>query len=391
MPRKMISKNSHLIDVWKLFLPVAGSGRERERSGVDLVLGPPIIGGPGSVCTQTYLVAGPLRSKVEAQSVESYLRTRLARFLVSLRKPAQHAFSGMYRLVPVQRWDRTWTDTDLYKKYRITKDEIAFINSISVRWARVMSKTIEEILAPKPEARPRIYAYSIDDKAHTGLLKVGQTMRDVKQRLAEQLKTAAIKNYRLELDEPAERDDGGIFSDHDVRAALVRKRFENPELEWMRCTVKDVKTVLTELRRGKRFTGTHHETFAMRAEQRAAVEKTHAYFHSIWKEDMHAVPRFLWNAKMRFGKTFTAYQLAKKLGAKRVLVVTFKPAVEDAWQTDLENHVDFDGWQYLSLHFGSDPTKVTARSRSFISAPSRICWAATTRGTSSPGTNGCTR
>lgn len=51
-------------------------------------------------------------------------------------------------------------------------------------------------------------------------------------------------------------------------------------------------------------------------------------------------------AKMRFGKTFTAYQLAKKLGAKRVLVVTFKPAVEDAWQTDLEIHVDFDGWQY---------------------------------------------
>src|SRR6202166_1393151 len=93
--------------------------------------------------------------------------------------------------------------------------------------------TIEEILAPKPEARPRIYAYSIDDKAHTGLLKVGQTLRDVKQRLAEPLKTAAIKNYRVERDEPAECVDGGIFSDHDVRAALVRKRFENPELEWM--------------------------------------------------------------------------------------------------------------------------------------------------------------
>jgi site-specific DNA-methyltransferase (adenine-specific) len=130
MARKIISKNSHLIDVWKLFLPVAGSGRERERSGVDLVLGPPIVGEPGSVCTQTYLVAGPLSSKAEAQSVESYLRTRLARFLVSLRKPAQHVFSGMYRWVPVQRWDRTWTDADLYKKYRITKDEIAFINSI---------------------------------------------------------------------------------------------------------------------------------------------------------------------------------------------------------------------------------------------------------------------
>ncbi|HNQ73665.1 MAG TPA: GIY-YIG nuclease family protein [Verrucomicrobiota bacterium] len=217
-----------------------------------------------------------------------------------------------------------------------------------------MSKTLEEILAPKPEARPRIYAYSIDDKAHAGLLKVGQTTRNVKQRVAEQLKTANIKNYTIVLDEPAERDDGTTFTDHDVRAALVKKKFENVELEWMRCTVKDVKAVLIALRTGQQITGTRDQNFPMRAEQRAAVDKTHAYFHSIWKEDMHAVPRFLWNAKMRFGKTFTTYQLARKLGAKRVLVVTFKPAVEDAWLTDLESHVDFEGWQYLSRHSGSD-------------------------------------
>ena len=84
-----------------------------------------------------------------------------------------------------------------------------------------MTRPIEEILAPKPEARPRIYAYSIDDAAHKGLLKVGQTARDVKQRVAEQLKTAAIKNYAIELDESAERDDGTIFTDHHVRAALI--------------------------------------------------------------------------------------------------------------------------------------------------------------------------
>ena len=224
-----------------------------------------------------------------------------------------------------------------------------------------MSKTIEEILAPKPEARPRIYAYSIDDQAHKGLLKVGQTTRDVKQRIAQQLKTANIRNYTIELDQVAERDDGTIFTDHDVRMALVRRGFENVELEWMRCTLKDVKTVLTELRTGRKFTGTHSETFAMRREQAEAVDKTHAYFHSIWREDMHAVPRFPWNAKMRFGKTFATYQLARTLGAKRVLVVTFKPAVEDAWQTELESHVDFDGWQYLSRSSGSDPTKISAR------------------------------
>jgi len=224
-----------------------------------------------------------------------------------------------------------------------------------------MSKTLEDILAPKPEARPRIYAYSIADEAHKGLLKVGQTTRNVKQRVAEQLRTAAINNYTIVLDEPAERQDGSIFSDHHVRAGLVKKGFQKVELEWMRCTAKDVKTVLTELRTGQKFTGTHHETFPMRREQAEAVRVTHAYFHSRWAEDMHAVPRFLWNAKMRFGKTFTTYQLAKKLGAKRVLVVTFKPAVEDAWQTDLENHVDFDGWQYLSKSSGGDPTQTDRR------------------------------
>ena len=224
-----------------------------------------------------------------------------------------------------------------------------------------MSQAIEEILAPKPEARPHIYAYAIDDAAHAGLLKVGQTTRDVQQRVAEQLRTAAIKNYRIELDESAERDDSTLFTDHEVRAALAKKGFEKDALEWMRCSVADVQTVLVELRTGQRFTGTHHLDFTMRREQAEAVNKTHAYFHSIWQEDMHAVPRFLWNAKMRFGKTFTAYQLARKLGAKRVLVVTFKPAVEDAWQTDLESHVDFDGWQYLSRSSGSDPTQIDRR------------------------------
>jgi site-specific DNA-methyltransferase (adenine-specific) len=130
MARELISKNSHLIDVWKLFLPKTGSGREREKSGVDLVLSPPILGEPGSVCTQTYLVAGPLKSKSEAESVASYLRTRLPRFLVSLRKPAQDVFRGMYRWVPLQLWDRTWTDADLYKKYGLTKNEIAFIETM---------------------------------------------------------------------------------------------------------------------------------------------------------------------------------------------------------------------------------------------------------------------
>ena len=222
----------------------------------------------------------------------------------------------------------------------------------------VAKPTIDEVLTPKPEARPRIYAYAIADAAHHGQLKVGQTTRDVKQRVAEQLKTAAIQNFTIELDEAAERDDGSIFTDHEVRAALVKKGFENTTLEWVCCTVADLATVLAELRTGQRLGGTHHETFGLRDEQLDAVNKTFAYYQSIWAEDANAAPRFLWNAKMRFGKTFTTYQLAKKLQTKRVLVLTFKPAVEDAWQTDLENHVDFDGWQYLSRSTGGDPTQI---------------------------------
>lgn len=223
-----------------------------------------------------------------------------------------------------------------------------------------MSKTIDEILAPKPEARLRIYAYAIDDDGHRGQLKIGQTTRDVRQRIAEQLKTAAIKNFTIVLDEPAEREDGSVFTDHQVRAALARKGIDRVDGEWMHCSIADVRTVLTELRTGQRFSGAHSETFPTRREQAAAVDKTYAYFHSIWSEDTAAVPRFLWNAKMRFGKTFTAYQLARKLGAERVLVVTFKPAVEDAWQTDLESHKDFDGWQYLSRSCGRDPTQINS-------------------------------
>src|ERR1700742_2291402 len=93
-----------------------------------------------------------------------------------------------------------------------------------------MSKSIDEILAPKPEVRPRIYAYSIDDGAHEGLLKVGQTTGDVKKRIEQQTKTAAIQ-FTIELNEAAERDDGSTFTDHEVRARLKAKGFENPTRE----------------------------------------------------------------------------------------------------------------------------------------------------------------
>jgi hypothetical protein len=220
-----------------------------------------------------------------------------------------------------------------------------------------MSRPIEELLPEKPEARLRIYAWSTTEiPKYKGCLKVGQTThKDVKVRIKQSQGVAPVK-YRLEVDESAERDDGTFFRDSAVRDRLKEKGFENVELEWMRCTAKDVEVAITELRTGQARVGTHHEDFKLRAEQAAAVKKTADYYRSIWSEKKKAVPRFLWNAKMRFGKTFASYHLAKELDAKRVLVVTFKPAVEDAWQTDLESHVDFTGWQYFSKATGGDPS-----------------------------------
>lgn len=224
--------------------------------------------------------------------------------------------------------------------------------------------TIDEILLPKPDGRLRIYGWTPNDPppAYVGLIKVGQTTQaDVNDRIR-QSQGQMQQAYTLHVDEVAEREDGTTFRDNDVRRRLIEKGFENVTVgsarEWMRCTPADVKSAITELRRGLRFESARHETFPMRREQAEAVEVTHGYFLSRWAEDPKSVPRFLWNAKMRFGKTFTGYQLAKKLGAKRVLVVTFKPAVEDAWEADLKNHVDFDGWQYISRNAGGSPLDV---------------------------------
>lgn len=127
--RGAVTKSEHLIDTWKLLVPKVGSGRERERSGVDLVLGPSLIAPAPSVCTQSFLFFY-VSSREEAESLQSYYKTRFFRFLVSLRKITQDATHSTYRWVPKQAWDRIWTDAALYEKYRITDGEQAFIESM---------------------------------------------------------------------------------------------------------------------------------------------------------------------------------------------------------------------------------------------------------------------
>jgi len=125
--RALIRKNVDSIDVWKVLVPEAyGAGETYPHQ----ILGKEIVVAPPSVCTQSYLVVSPFRSERAANSFASYYRTRFFRFLVSLRKITQHALRSTYSWVPRQAWDKTWTDELLYKKYGITKEEIAFINSM---------------------------------------------------------------------------------------------------------------------------------------------------------------------------------------------------------------------------------------------------------------------
>lgn len=123
-----VTKNEHLVKKWKLLVPKAGSDGGQKLP--DVVLGQPLISEPGSVCTLTYLAIGPLATKAETQSVESYIRTRMFRFLVSLRKVSQDTTQKVFTWVPQQAWDREWTDAELYKKYGITKDEQEYIESM---------------------------------------------------------------------------------------------------------------------------------------------------------------------------------------------------------------------------------------------------------------------
>ena len=123
--RKAVDKSAHLIDTWKVMVPAAYGERGTRPA---TVLGPSFIAGSPSVCTQTYLFFY-VGSKKEANSLNSYLRTRFFRFLVSLRKITQHATRSTYTWVPQQAWDRTWTDEALYKKYDLTEGDIAFIES----------------------------------------------------------------------------------------------------------------------------------------------------------------------------------------------------------------------------------------------------------------------
>ncbi|ASR54929.1 Eco57I restriction-modification methylase domain-containing protein [Cellulomonas sp. PSBB021] len=128
--RSEVASGKALIDKWKIFVSYAAPGTGNKDSYPHRVISTPFLGEPGSISTETYLAIGPFNSKEEAESALSYLSCRLTRLLIQLRKASQHVTSRVYGFVPVQEWTKQWTDSDLYAKYRLTDEEITFVEKV---------------------------------------------------------------------------------------------------------------------------------------------------------------------------------------------------------------------------------------------------------------------
>ena len=214
-----------------------------------------------------------------------------------------------------------------------------------------MPDQLDSYVSERSDAHPMIYAYSDNNPMYNGLLKVGFTAHGVEKRVAQQYPTKRPDGklpYKIVFAESAMYEDGGSFTDHEIHRMLRKKQVTGVGGEWFRCTVDDVRAAYLAVKTRTQNAENRTQNFSMRPEQREAVEKTMAYFKAAHDEPGGRIPKFLWNAKMRFGKTFATYQLAKRMGFKKVLILTFKPAVQTAWRDDLMCHMDFEGWQFIT-------------------------------------------
>jgi len=328
---KDIKDKSNILDKWKFLAPKSPIAGQTDFSKAIRFYyeGNTRIAKPGECCTESFIILGSFDTEKEVLAYKSYIYTKTVRFLLLQSVISQDVTKQNYRFVPhLGKYEGEYTDELLCKKWNITKKE----------W--------EEFFKERPH--PRIYVYELlDAESHRGLLKVGYTTRAVKKRINEQVGTANL-SYKILLEEDAIRNDGSLFTDKDVHRMLKREKIKNVNKEWFCCSIVDVKNAISAIKAGKRRVSKRTINFAMRPEQQDAVTKTANYFRSYTKEDSTKTPHFLWNAKMRFGKTFATYKLAEEMDWKKILVLTFKPAVQNAWEDDLMNHVDFAGWQFIA-------------------------------------------
>lgn len=223
----------------------------------------------------------------------------------------------------------------------------------------------------RPDINPTVYVYEDTNPIYKGYLKVGYTARPVIERIEEQyptLRPATGRPFQILHYESALYADGGSFTDKDVHKALKRRGLlpalsaDGKETEFYKCTLDQVKAAIIAVKTHSDNAENRTWTFKMRPEQERAVKQTAAYFFRETMANPAKTAKFLWNCKMRFGKTFATYELAKRMKMQKVLVLTFKPAVEDAWEEDLMNHVDFNGWQFYSrkteMETGKTPDKL---------------------------------
>ena len=201
-----------------------------------------------------------------------------------------------------------------------------------------------------PDVNPTIYGYTELSSEYEGLIKVGYTERTTYERMKEHYPTKgpdSLNKYQVLLDESSMRNDGTHFKDYEVHKVLKERGFENVGGEWFRVGVDELKSIILSLKEGTTLELTRTKNFKPRPEQQEAINKTSEYFKNYTSQE-GKIPHFLWNCKMRFGKTYTTYKLSQEMGWNKILVLTFKPAVENSWRDDLYSHVDFEGWQFIS-------------------------------------------
>lgn len=207
---------------------------------------------------------------------------------------------------------------------------------------------------------PKIYAYRTPSNLEKqGWFKIGYTERDVDRRIREQTHTAGITPEKL-WDYVARFNDGYYFNDHDFHAYLVRKGIPRERgTEWF--DFKDDKSKSIRMVSAFMLKEDIHElegsvkseSYVLRQEQAEAVEMTAEYFKSRESGE------FLWNAKPRFGKTLTTYDLIKEMDFQNVLILTNRPAVGNSWVDDYEKFIKYD--KDANYHFVSDSLAIANR------------------------------
>ncbi len=208
-----------------------------------------------------------------------------------------------------------------------------------------------ELFPERSKSKPVIYAYTDNNPAYAGMLKIGYTTRTAEERVAEQYPVVrpGTKPYTIVFEEPAMRNDGTGFNDYDVFAALHRMQMQHEAGEWFSISVEQLKAAYISVRDRKENLEMRSLDFQCALNRKPLCVKQWRTFSPSGK--IHQPVRrqnFFGTPKCALVKPSRLISWPKKMEMKKILVLTFKPAVESAWEEDLLHHVDFEGWQFIS-------------------------------------------